>query len=152
MTEFDHLKCPFCRKSGEDTVYIQSKELLDRHFDDTLPLNLECRKCGATGRKVAGCCSLRYEWKKKPSASDYDNIRFFRCSDCNHVYYAEIVERNGRFEIGREVDAPPYGIKVREQRMLCGNCQGKGGKGDRLNDLINRQRRELGQMLGELES
>jgi hypothetical protein len=62
------------------------------------------------------------------------------CSDCGASYYAQVVERGGRWEIGGRVEAPADPSKCRNQRMLCGDCQGKGGKGDQLNEILRRQR------------
>lgn len=140
MKDKNHLKCPFCLGSKSDTVYITSKAMLDQHFDDSLPKKLKCGKCGARGEKVVGCCRVRYEWQRWKTKKDYENVAYFECSDCGTSYYAKIEEREGRFEIGKQVDAPPKGIKVRRQRMLCGGCQGKGGKGDQLNEILRRQR------------
>ena len=69
-----------------------------------------------------------------------NEIARFQCSDCDEHYFAEIVERGGRFEIGEKVPAPAKGVKVRNQPMLCGGCQGKGGGGDQLNEIMKRQR------------
>lgn len=71
---------------------------------------------------------------------DYKDVARFECSDCGASYHAKMVERGGRWEIGERVKAPPAGTKVRHQRMLCGDCQGKGGPGDQLNEILRRQR------------
>lgn len=62
------------------------------------------------------------------------------CSDCGASYYAEIIERGGRYEIGARVEAPADPSTCRKQRMLCGDCQGKGGPGDQLEKLLRSQR------------
>lgn len=136
MSGSNHLECPFCKDQG-DTVYITDDSLIEQHFNDLLPHTLECSTCGAVGKKKVGCCRVRYEWSGKGS---YKDVARFECSDCEHHYYARIVERNGGFEIGSKVEPPPIGINVRRQRMLCGDCQGKGGKGDLLNDILRRQK------------
>lgn len=136
----DSLECPFCKEFDSATVYIKDKKLLKKHFDDLLPQGLDCKKCGATAEKVAGCCRLRYVWKKKSGQKDYDDVAHFVCSDCESDYYARVVTDGGLSEIGEKVDPPPEGVKVRRQRMLCGRCQGKGGMGDLLNDLLKGQR------------
>lgn len=139
--DLNSLECPFCRNAGDGTVYIESKELLDKHFDKKLPLEMECQKCGASAEKVVGCCRLRYVWSRKRSVEEiYRDVSRFECSDCGEHYYAKIVNRGSGYEIGGRMKAPPSKIKVRRQRMLCGGCQGKGGKGDLLNDLIRGQR------------
>lgn len=66
------------------------------------------------------------------------------CSDCKASYYAQIVEQDGRYLIGEKVEAPKDPSKCRTQRMLCGDCQGKGGSGDQLNDILRRQRGGIG--------
>ena len=66
------------------------------------------------------------------------------CSDCKASYYAKLVERNGRWEIGERIAAPPEGTEVRHQRMLCGDCQGKGGPGDELERILRQQRGMMG--------
>lgn len=135
------LECPFCRGVGDPDVTIDSKKLLDRHWNDKLPDDLKCRKCGATAEKVVGCCRLRYVWSKKAQQKDYDDVARFECSDCGLEYYAKIRGLGGGQEaIGEKVKAPLAGIKVRQQRMLCGGCQGRGGMGDLLNDLLKGQK------------
>ena len=140
MNNLDHLECPFCLGLDTNTVYLKSKKMLKKHFDDVLPKKLKCRKCGAYAEKEVGCCSVRYVWDTKKTQKDYDDIARFECSDCGTSYYAEIEERHGRFDIGKRVKAPPKGIKVRRQRMLCGDCRGKGGGGDQLNEILRLQR------------
>jgi hypothetical protein len=127
---------------------INSKELLDRHFDKKLPHDMECKTCGATAKKVVGCCTLRYRWSPKKTQKDYDDVARFECSDCGDSYYAEIKGYGGRSWIGEKVAEPPEGITVRKQRMLCGGCQGKGGKGDQLNDLMKSQARIMDDLMG----
>ncbi len=140
MTDSNHLECPFCRGS-DSQVLINSKELLEKHFADALPKKMECSKCGATAEKVVGCCTLRYRWTPKKTQKDYDDVARFECSDCGAYYYAHFAQHAGQFfRIGEKVEAPPAGITVRNQRMLCGDCQGKGGKGDQLNEILKRQR------------
>lgn len=149
MFDENHLECPFCLKTGGDTVYMTSAEMTQKHFDDKLPMKLKCPKCGAVAEKKVGCCRVRYVWSTKKQQKDYENVALFECSDCGHSYYAKIRERSGRFEIGEWVDDPPAGIKVRKQRMLCGNCQGKGGKGDRLNEILKSQRGIMDDLMGK---
>ena len=62
------------------------------------------------------------------------------CSDCGANYFAEIVQCGGRWEIGQRVDAPPNPDSCRRQKMLCGDCRGKGGPGDQLQNLMRQQR------------
>lgn len=75
-----------------------------------------------------------------------DEIAKMTCSDCKASYYAKLVERGGRWEIGERVEKPAEGVEVRNQRMLCGDCQGKGGPGDQLENIMKRQRGGFGQM------
>lgn len=147
----DHLECPFCLGLGQEaldaeklfgyvSVILDDKALLDRHFKGDLPKKLECRTCGAVAEYVVGCCKVRYEWIRKRSPEDYRDVARFECSDCGASYYARIVERGGHHMIGEKVPAPPATVQVRCQRMLCGDCRGMGGPGDRLQDLLERQR------------
>ena len=57
------------------------------------------------------------------------------CSDCEASYYAEVTGT----EIGRKVPKPEGDTKIRRQRMLCGDCRGKGGSGDNLQKLLEQQ-------------
>lgn len=72
-----------------------------------------------------------------------NEVAKFVCGDCKASYYAEIIERNGGFEIGQRV-TPEDGKTYRTQRMLCGDCRGKGGPGDQLQKMIEDQRRMMG--------
>jgi hypothetical protein len=69
------------------------------------------------------------------------------CSDCGESYFAEIVCDNGRYSIGATVEVPPAGTPYRTQRMLCRDCQGKGGPGDQLQKLMARQRAMMGELI-----
>jgi len=151
MDDSNSLKCPFCRKSGDGDgkVYINSKELLARHFDDKLPMSIKCGKCGASAKKIVGCCTLKYVWSTKKEQKDFDNVRFFECSDCLTGYYAKIRQRGDRLEIGEQLDEdPPEGVKILRQRMLCSACKGKGGKGDQLNEILESQKRVMNDLMG----
>lgn len=148
----DHLECPFCLGVGQVppddyekifgyvSVLLEDQALLDRHFKKDLPEKLDCPTCGASGEKSVGCCKLTYRWIRRKAAHDYRDVARFECSDCGISYHARIVKQNDRYEIGEKVPAPPAGVQIRNQRMLCGDCQGKGGKGDQLNDLLRLQR------------
>ena len=147
--ERDHLECPFClgyvpndidKEFGYASVILKSEALLDRHWKKDLPEKLDCPTCGASAEKVVGCCTLRYRWVWKRTSEDYRDVARFECSDCGLSYHARIVERSGGYEIGEKLPAPPAGVQVRKQRMLCGDCQGKGGKGDQLNEILRSQR------------
>ena len=146
MSDLNHLDCPFCRRSGDGNgrVYIKDEGMLRKHFDGLLPEKLECHACGASAKKVIGCCSIKYVWICKMDQKDYQDVARFECSDCGSHYYARIQERGGRFEIGQKVEEPPAHITVRRQRMLCGDCRGKGGAGDQLQNIIEEQRRMMG--------
>lgn len=65
-------------------------------------------------------------------------IMYMECSDCQTGYYAEV---HG-VEIGRKVDKPAGDAKIRTQRMLCGDCHGKGGGGDMLQKILEQQNPE----------
>ena len=73
-------------------------------------------------------------------------IARMECSDCKASYYAKLVERGGKWEIGERVEKPADGVEVRNQRMLCGDCKGKGGPGDQLEKIMRRQRGGYGGM------
>lgn len=75
-----------------------------------------------------------------PTPTKANEIAQMVCSDCGGGYFAEIVERGGRFSIGPMVDAPADPSKCRKQRMLCSSCRGKGGPGDQLQNMMDRQR------------
>lgn len=143
------LECPFCQGIADPDVTIKSGELFDKHFDKKLDQTLKCSKCGASAQKVVGCCRLRYVWSTKKEQKDFENVRFFECSDCLDGYYAKVRQRGDRFEIGERLDEdPPDGIKILKQRMLCGDCQGKGGKGDQLNNILKSQRKVMDDLMG----
>lgn len=69
-----------------------------------------------------------------------DLIAKVECSDCGASYYAKLVENDGRWSLGEKVKPPEDPSKCRLQRMLCGDCQGRGGPGDMLNNLLRQQR------------
>ena len=68
------------------------------------------------------------------------------CSDCNQTYFATLVEDGGRWTLGKRVPKPKNTSKCRKRRMLCGDCQGRGGAGDRLQQLMAQQRQQMRDM------
>lgn len=85
--------------------------------------------------------------KKMPKEKKSDaEIAKFVCGDCKASYFAELVERDGQWGIGERVEAPAGEWKGRVQRMLCGDCRGKGGASDQLQNIIERQRQQMRDM------
>jgi hypothetical protein len=68
------------------------------------------------------------------------------CSDCGSSYFAEIVESGGSYSIGDKVPEPPEGTPCRTQRMVCGDCRGKGGAGSQLQKMIEQQRAMMAEL------
>lgn len=61
--------------------------------------------------------------------------------DCKTTYFAELIETNGRWEIGPKVEAPVDASKCRVQRMQCGDCRAMHGD-DLMTRLMRQQRGE----------
>ncbi len=126
------------------------KEVIgDATFKEEVPITVKLRPKKECSHEVSCCRPARWRWREATKiqleegsrrAAMKNEIAKMVCSDCGASYYAEIVGRDGRYEIGDKVAPPAKGTRVRNQRILCGNCKGLGGPGDQLEEILRRQR------------